>query len=243
MAHRCLIRAIITLNNLASTDYGHLKVVIRLGGSILGSPPNPVVAGRYADVISQILNEDNKAIVVVGGGTTARQYIDSARKLGLPHRDQDLVAIQASRLNARLLGMALRVESVATTVGSAISAAEEKKVAVMGGLKPGITTDTVAALVAEKWGADLIVKASDQKGIYTSDPRQDPGAKLLHNLSYAQLSEILGGEHAPGIHSIVDPVAVRRISGSRLKLVVFKGDRPKDLLRAVHGERVGSLVS
>jgi uridylate kinase len=219
-----------------------LKIVIRLGGSILGSPPDPVVAARYSDVISQVLKMGNQAIVVVGGGSTARHYIEAAKTLGLPHKEQDLIAIQASRLNARLFGMTLGLETVATTVSGALSAVQKRGVTVMGGLKPGITTDTVAALVAEDWSSDLIVKASDQKGIYTSDPRSDPNAKLLRKLSYARLSEILGGDHTPGIHSIVDPVAVRRIAGSKLKLVVFKGDRPQDLIRAIEGKTVGSTV-
>lgn len=219
-----------------------MKIVIRLGGSILGSPPDPLVAKRYSHVVSEVLSEGNKAILVVGGGSTARSYIQAAKQLGLSHEEQDLIAIQASRLNARLVAMAMGSDKVATSVNGAISGVDREGVAVMGGLKPGITTDTVAALVAQRWKADLIVKASDQKGIYTADPRRDPKARLLRKLSYSRLSEILGGEHTPGIHSIIDPVAARRIAARQLKLVVFKGDEPQDLLRAIRGESVGTTV-
>lgn len=219
-----------------------MKIVMRLGGSILGSPPDPDVVIRYSDVISRVLKQRHNVVVVVGGGATARHYIDAASRIGLPHKEQDSIAIQASRLNARLVGMALGIDNVAVTLSGAISGVRKHRVAVMGGLKPGITTDTVATLVAEAWRSDLIIKASDQEGIYTADPRKHPDAKLLSTVSYATVVEILGGKHSPGIHSIVDPIAVQRIAKNRLRLVVVKGDNPENVIRAINGEKVGTVV-
>lgn len=215
---------------------------MRLGGSILGSPPDPDVVMRYSDVISRVLKQRHRVVVVVGGGATARHYIDAASRIGLPHKEQDSIAIQASRLNARLVGMALGIDSVAVTLSGAISGVGKHRVAVMGGLKPGITTDTVATLVAEAWHSDLIIKASDQEGIYTADPRKHPDAELLSTVSYGRVVEILGGKHSPGIHSIVDPVAVQRIAKNRLRLVVVKGDNPENVIRAINGEKIGTVV-
>jgi len=114
----------------------------------------------------------------------------------------------------------------------------------MGGLRPGITTDTVAAILGEAWRSDLIVKASDQDGVYTGDPRTVKDAKLLHNLSYLEFVRILGGsQHRPGIHSIVDPVAARFVAKHKLRLVVTNGFSPSNVRRALLGERVGTLVS
>jgi uridylate kinase len=220
----------------------HLKIVLRLGGSILGSPPDAEVVKRYSDVVSRISRKGHKTVVVVGGGAIARQYIDAARSIGLPHEEQDSIAIQASRLNARLVGMSLGVDTVATSPRAAISDVAKHGVAVMGGLRPGITTDTVATLVGEAWKSDLIIKASDQDGIYSADPRKDPDAKLLRTISYSRVVEILGGRHSPGIHSIVDPVAVERISRSKLKLIVVNGNQPENVIRAISGERVGTAV-
>jgi len=219
-----------------------LKIVLRLGGSILGSPPEAAVVRSYSEVISRVVKQKNDVIVVVGGGGIARQYINTAKGAGLAAEAQDWIAIQVSRVNAKLFGMVLGVEEVATTARAAISNVKQHHVAVMGGLKPGITTDTVATLVAETWNADLIIKASDQKGIYTEDPRKSPKAKLLPTVSYEKLVEILGGEHSPGIHSIVDPVAVRRIAKDKIRLVVVKGDEPENVIRVVRGERVGTTV-
>ena len=112
----------------------------------------------------------------------------------------------------------------------------------MGGLKPGITTDTVAAIVAQRWSADLMVKGSDQEGIFTADPRLNRRAKKLDKMTYEKMKEILGGSHRPGIHSIIDPIAVEYLAGSRVKLVVLNGANPKGVTKAVRGEKIGTVV-
>ena len=109
-----------------------------------------------------------------------------------------------------------------------------------GGLKPGITTDTVATLVAESWYSDLISRPQI-KTVSTQRTRavtMTPDCSVT--VSYPRLVEILGGKHSPGIHSIVDPVAVEIIAGNKLKLIVVKGDRPDNIIRAINGETVGS---
>lgn len=220
------------------------RIVLRIGGSVLGSPPHAQLLERYASVISEARRSGRSVGVVVGGGPTARSYIEAAKALGLPRREQDLIAIQASRLNAKLVGMKLGVPRVYSTTQGMVSALNKEGIAVMGGLKPGITTDTVGAILGKAWRSDLLVKASDQDGIFTSDPRTDKNAKLVRNLSYPELVKILGVEsHRPGIHSIVDPVAVRYITKHRLRLVVVNGFDPSNALKAIRGEPVGTLVS
>ena len=221
-----------------------MKVVLRIGGSVLGDPPAAKIVNTYAEVISNLNIEGDSVAVVVGGGGVAREYIKSAAAMGLSPYQQDTVAIHASRLNARLVAMKLGgVSSVPTSIDGMLQRLARNRVAVMGGLKPGITTDTVAAIVAERWRADLMVKASDQSGIYTEDPRVNKRARKLNRITYEKMKEILGGSHRPGIHSIVDPVAVDRLMVSRIKLVVLNGADAKGVIRAVRSEKVGTLVS
>jgi uridylate kinase len=221
-----------------------LKIVLRIGGSVISPWPNPKLVDKYAQIISALTSEGHSLAVVVGGGQVSRRFIASARGLGLSSFQQDTIAIFASRLNAKLVAMKLGgVSSVPTSIESILLRLSRNKVAVMGGLRPGITTDTVAALIAEKWKADLLIKGSDQDGIYTSDPRLNRKAKKIDRMSYERMEQILGGEHKPGIHSIVDPVAVEKLMKSRVKLVVLNGSDPAGVLRAVRGERVGTSVS
>ena len=221
-----------------------MKVVLRIGGSVLGSPPSAKIVNAYADVISDLNHEGHSIGVVVGGGDVARDYIKSASQMGLSPYQQDTVAIHASRLNARLVAMKLGgVSSVPTSIDGMLQRLARNRVAVMGGLKPGITTDTVAATVAQRWRADMLVKASDQNGIYTDDPRLNRRAKKLDRITYEKMKQILGGEHRPGIHSIIDPVAVDQLLESRVRLIVFNGSDARGVLKAVRGEKIGTVVS
>ena len=221
-----------------------MKAVLRIGGSVLGSPPSASVVNAYAEVVADLNFEGHSVAVVVGGGEISRDYIKSAAAMGLSTYQQDTVAIHASRLNARLVAMKLGgVSSVPTSIDGMLQRLARNRVAVMGGLKPGITTDTVAAVVAAKWRADIIVKASDQNGIYTEDPRFNKKAKRLDRLTYEKMKQILGGSHRPGIHSIVDPVAVDQLVESRVKLVVLNGADPRGVIKAIHGEKIGTVVS
>jgi len=221
-----------------------MKAVLRIGGSVLGSPPSAKVVNAYAEVIADLNFEGHSVAVVVGGGEVSREYIRSAAAMGLSSYQQDTVAIHASRLNARLVAMKLGgVSSVPTSIDGMLQRLARNRVAVMGGLKPGITTDTVAAIVAAKWRADILVKASDQNGIYTEDPRVNKKAKKLDRLTYEKMKQILGGSHRPGIHSIIDPVAVDQLVESRVRLVVLNGADPKGVIKAIHGEKIGTVVS
>lgn len=221
-----------------------MKAVLRIGGSVLGSPPSAKVVNGYADIVSDLNHEGHSVAVIVGGGQVSRDYIKSASAMGLSPYQQDTVAIHASRLNARLVAMKLGgVSSVPTSIDGMLQRLARNRVAVMGGLRPGITTDTVAAMVASRWRADLLVKASDQNGIYTEDPRINKRAKKLDRINYEKMKQILGGTHRPGIHSIVDPVAVDHLLETRIKLVVLNGADPRGVLKAIRGEKIGTVVS
>ena len=221
-----------------------MKIVLRIGGSVLDPTPDAKLIDKYAVVVSALTSEGHFIAVVVGGGQISRKFIESARGLGLSSFQQDTIAIFALRLNARLVAMKLGgVSSVPTSIESILLRLSRNRVAVMGGLRPGITTDAVAVLIAEKWNADLLIKASDQDGIYTADPKLNKKAKKLDKITYERMEQILGGTHKPGIHSIIDPVAVEHLLKSRIKLVVLDGSDPRGVLKAVRGEKVGTTVS
>jgi uridylate kinase len=221
-----------------------MKIVLRIAGSILGSPPDARLVSGYAHVISKLISEGNSLAVVVGGGPLARSYIEAAKALGLRLSEQDQIGLNAARLNAKLIAMKLGINKpVPVTVEEMIDRLKQSKVEVMGGLKPGITTDAVSVLVAERWKADLIVKGTNQKGIHTSDPAKDKKARKLDEITHIRMQQILSSRHKPGIHSIVDPVAVKRLAKSRIKLIVLDGSNPQNMLAAVHGKKVGTLVS
>ena len=211
-----------------------MRIVLRIGGSVVASPANTELMSEYADVVKKLKEQRYEVAVVVGGGSLARKFISIAKSLGLDMQAQDEIAISVSRVYAQLflkkLGY-MACGKVAVTI------------VVMGGLKPGITTDAVAALVAEHVGGELLVKGTDQNGIYDKDPRKHEDAVKLDRLSFDDLQSVFSeSQHVAGMHQVVDPEAVKILKRKRVKLIVVNGFKPENILAAVQGEKVGTVV-
>ena len=146
-----------------------MRIVLRIGGSVVASPLNPALISEYADLLKDLRRQGHEVAVVVGGGALAREFINAAKNLGVDEKAQDEVAISVSRIFAQLFLKKLGksgCETVPLTIEEAVKCFREGKIVVMGGLKPGMTTDTVAALIVEQANADLLIKATDQDGVY-----------------------------------------------------------------------------
>jgi uridylate kinase len=223
-----------------------MRIVMRIGGSVVASPVNPALISRYIELLKDLKLQGHELAVVVGGGALARDFIMVAKNLGLDERAQDEVAISVSRIFAQLflkkMGE-LGCEAVPLTVEDCVKCLKDGKVAVMGGLRPGMTTDTVAALIAEKVNADLLIKATNQEGIYNKDPRKHADAVMREHLSFKELSNVFAEDkHKAGIHQILDPEAVKILKRKRVKVVVVNGFKPENILAVVKGKHVGTMI-
>jgi len=223
-----------------------MRVVIRIGGSVVASPPNPQLIQKYAEVFRILRAQGHELVVIVGGGAPARQYIQLAKEMGLTEQEQDEAAISVSRLFAQLLAMkvgGLNWKTVPTSLNTVLELLGERGIVVMGGLKPGMTTDTVAAMAASQVGAELIVKASDQDGVYTKDPKKFTDARKIDKLSFDDLSQLMEQDrHKAGIHQIIDPEAIRILKTERIKTIIVNGSKPENLVAALKGEKVGTVI-
>jgi uridylate kinase len=223
-----------------------MRLVLRIGGSVIASPINTDLITKYFDVLRDLKTKGHKVAVVVGGGALAREFIQVAKNLGLNEKAQDEVAISVSRIFAQLFLKKLRelgCEAIPLTVEDAVKCLYDGKVAVMGGLKPGMTTDTVAALIAEKVNADLLIKATDQEGIYNKDPRKHADAVMLKHLSFEELPNVFAEDkHKAGIHQILDPEAVKILKRKRVRVVVVSGFKPENILAVVEGRHIGTVI-
>ncbi len=224
-----------------------MRIVLRIGGSVVASPINPALINEYVNLLEDLKKQGYEVAVVVGGGALAREFIKVAKNLGLDENAQDEVAISVSRIFAQLflkkLGE-LGCKAIPLTIEDAVKCLHEGKIAVMGGLKPGMTTDAVAALIVEQVNAELFIKATDQEGIYDKDPRKYADAVKLEHLSFEDLPRVFAeDEHKAGIHQILDPEAIKILEKGRVKVVVVNGFKPKNVLLAVKGENVGTLIA
>lgn len=223
-----------------------MKVIVRIGGSVVASPPDPIIIGKYCSLLRDLKKRGHELFVVVGGGSLARDFIGIAKEIGLKEAEQDEIAISVSRIFAQLLTMRLGdlgSKAVPRSVNEAVRLMREGEIVVMGGLKPGMTTDAVAAIMAERIGADLLVKATDQDGVYTRDPRKYPDARKIDRLSFEDLFRLFEeNKHKAGIHQVLDPEAVRILQKRRTKTIVVNGHKPENIALALTGEKIGTVI-
>jgi uridylate kinase len=224
-----------------------MRFVLRIGGSVIASPVNPALISKYTNLLKDLKKQGHEIAVVVGGGTMAREFINLAKDLGLDERVQDEAAISVSRIFAQLflqkLGE-LGCKTVSLTIEDAVKCLRDGKIAVMGGLRLGMTTDTVAALIVEQVNAEVFIKATDQEGVYNKDPRKHADAVKLEQLSFEDLPQVFAEDkHKAGIHQILDPEAVKILKKERVKVIVVNGFKPENVLAVVKGEKVGTLIA
>ncbi len=224
------------------------KVVVSLGGSVLVPGEQDAVFLRALGVLLRRASRKVRLFAVTGGGRVARYYIETGRELGIPEVRLDELGIGITRMNARLLGAALKGRAnrePATSYAEAARLAQRHPIVLMAGTRPGHTTDRVSASLARFVRADRIVNATSVDGVYTADPRKDPHARRLDRISFEELVRLTGeGHRAAGPSMVFDPVAARLLARDRIPLGVVRGRDLEALEAAILGRPFrGTLVS
>jgi uridylate kinase len=202
-----------------------------------------------AEQLTTLTAEGVQVACVIGGGNILRgvQAADS----GIERAQGDYMGMLATVINGLALCDALEAHGVPTRVLSAIEVhkvcepfirrralrhLEKGRVAVLaGGLgNPYFTTDTAAAQRAVELDCDVLMKATMVDGVYDSDPRSNPDAVLLPDLSF---DEVLQRQLR-----VMDQTAFALCRENDLPLVVFNMQEPDGVVRAARGEKVGTLI-
>jgi uridylate kinase len=187
--------------------------------------------------------------VVVGGGNIFRGVSQAAK--GMDPASADYMGMLATVINALALRDALEKAGVPTRVQSAITMQElaepyirlrairhlEKGRVVIfaaGTGNPFFTTDTTAALRAVEMNADALLKASKVDGIYDSDPKSNHDAKRHEELSYM---DFISAELR-----VMDTTAVTMCKEHGVPIVVFDMLTPGNIVKAVSGEKIGTVI-
>jgi uridylate kinase len=219
------------------------RVVIKLSGRVFGDDAAGELK-KYARMLLDI-NGQVQPVVVAGGGKVARHYINIARGFGSDEASLDILGIEVSRLNARLLIAAcgdFAYPSVPADLEQVSKAAAGGKIVVTGGLHPGQSTNATAALIAEKVKAKKFINATDVDGIYDSDPNKNKSARLFKEITVKKCLELLGSENsAAGAYDLMDIVALKVIERSKIPTVVLKSD-PATIKSAIISKPVGTRI-
>jgi uridylate kinase len=227
-----------------------MVTVISLGGSIVA--PDGVdgqFLKDFTNLIRSLIQADKgrRFIFVVGGGGPARVWQNAYREVcggALRNDEADWIGIMATRLNAQLV-KAVMAEWCSQPVVTDPTQAEPLtgNVLVAAGWKPGFSSDNDAVLLAERFGAKMVINLSNIEKVYTADPRKDPDARPLDRISWADFRAMVGDEWVPGKNVPFDPVASRHAEKLGLKVVCAAGRDIANLKKILCGEDfVGTTI-
>jgi uridylate kinase len=231
------------------------RILLKISGEALkGDTPSGIDPQTVKRIASQIKEAHDLGVeigVVVGGGNIWRGK--TAEGLGMERAQADYMGMLATIMNGLAVQDALEQAGVQTRVMSALSVdevcepyirrrairhLEKGRVCIfVGGLgSPYFSTDTACVLRATEIGAEVVLMAKNNtEGVYDSDPRTNPDAKLYETLTFA---EILAKNL-----QVMDSTAASLCKDNGLSIIVFNMNKDGNILKAAKGDRIGTLVT
>lgn len=235
------------------SELKYKRVLLKVSGEALagdaGRGLDFDVIERVCDVIAQCNQEGVEVGVVVGGGNFWRGLKDGK---GMQERVRaDHMGMLATSINCLALADVLEQKGVNVRVQTAIEMRaiaepyirsrairhlEKGRVVIFGcGTgNPFFSTDTAAVLRAAEIDADIILLAKNVDGVYSADPLKDPEAVKYDSITYDDvLARHLG---------VMDSTATSLCMDNSIPIILFALKDPENILRVVHGEKIGTIV-
>ena len=230
------------------------RILLKLSGEALMGDKNFGIDQKILDYIAKELKGISKLgveiAIVIGGGNIFRGLEASAE--GMERTSADYMGMLATALNALALQNALETNGMPTRVQSAIEMQElaepyirrravrhlEKGRFVIfaaGTGNPYFTTDTAAALRAAEIDAEIIMKATQVDGVYSSDPKKDPKATKFKTISYLDVLK-------KGL-KVMDSTATSLCMDNQMPIIVFSLLKKNNIKKILEGKKVGTIVS
>lgn len=235
------------------SDPHYRRILLKLGGEALAGPDghgiHPESADGIAAQVKAVRELGTQVALVIGGGNLwrGREGIDH----GMERATADYIGMIGTVMNALVLQDALERAGVVTRALTALEMRavaepyirrrairhlEKGRVVIFAGGtgNPYFTTDTAAALRAMEIDADIVIKATKVDGVYDSDPKTNPDAEKFETLTYIDaLNRRL---------KVLDSTALSLCMDNNLPILVLNLWNEGDLVRAVSGEHVGTVI-
>ena len=230
------------------------RVLLKLSGEVFGGGRvgvDPEVVNGIAREIADVVRSGVQVAVVVGGGNFFRGT--ELQRGGMDRARADYMGMLGTVMNCLALQDLIEKHGVETRVQTAITMAQvaepyiprrairhlEKGRVVIFGAGAGMpyfSTDTVAAQRALEIHADIVLMSKNGvDGVYTADPRTDPTARKLDTVTFAEAIR-------QGLR-VVDAAALSLCMDNRLPMLVFGAEGEDTIIRAISGERIGTLLA
>lgn len=227
------------------------RILLKLSGEVLAGENktgvNVETVGVICDKITEAVNLGVEVAIVVGGGNFWR----GRNGHQMERTTADYMGMLATVMNALALQDALETREIHTRVQTAIEMREiaepyinrkaEKHlkkgrvvIFAAGTGHPYFTTDTAAVLRATEMNAEIILLGKNIDGVYSADPRIDSSAIKYDEISYMDVLE--------KDLKVMDSTATALCRDNDMPLLVFGIDDPQNIIRAVCGEKIGTIV-
>src|SRR5579859_2599100 len=241
------------------TDLAYPRVVVKLGTSTLTGGTTRLAPARIVELVRQMsrLMETGCEVLLVSSGAIAagreRLGVPSVPSAILPR--QMLAAVGQPRLMAlyeqlfglygRTVGQVLLTRADFLRRRSYLNARSTLRALLDQGVVP-IDNENLSALVANLVDADLLLLLTDQAGLFTGDPRRDPSARLLPEVSTPEIPEELWAAARPAAGTLGVGGMVTKLQAADLArrggttTIIAHGGEPEVVLRAARGEALGT---
>ncbi len=227
-------------------------IIISLGGSMIVPEEIDIdFLKEFRDLILLHVAQGKRFLIDTGGGRTCRKYQKAATDIGEASKeDLDWIGLTTCNLNAQLVRVIFSKDACKKVFHDLNEAGlkdslKEYPIVIGGALEPGHSSDFDAVLAAKNLGAKKIINLSNIDHVYDADPKINPTAKKLENISWAEYREIIPKDwtHA-GLNSPFDPIASKLAQEEGMQVMIMNGKPIDNLAKCLNGEKFsGTIIS
>ncbi len=225
-------------------------IVISVGGSLI--VPNGGINTDFLIKLNKLIRAEvskgRRFLLIAGGGKLCRHYQEAGKAVigNLTQDDLDWLGIHVTHLNGHLLRTIFQDIANPRVIQHYDRKLKNwiEPVAIGAGWKPGWTTDYDAVQLAKDFGGKLIINMSNIDYVYDRDPAQYPDAKPLENITWEEMSKIVGNKHSSGMNAPFDPIATKMASKLKLTVVIANGNDMQNIQKIINRESFkGTIIS